>query len=114
MEVEDALSEGVLAERFGEGDSVTVDVQDGELVFRAEATQETKSDAKKKALPVLNDCAEKYSVCVVAGSVPEAVSGKNKFYNTSFVLNGRKKSVTKYRKIHLFKAAPPGAQAYTG
>ncbi|MFC2029921.1 ATP-dependent Clp protease ATP-binding subunit [Chloroflexota bacterium] len=41
MEVEDGLSEGVLAERFGEGDSVTVDVQDGELVFRAEANEET-------------------------------------------------------------------------
>jgi ATP-dependent Clp protease ATP-binding subunit ClpC len=39
-EVEDALSEGVLAERFGEGDFVTVDVEDGELAFRAEASQD--------------------------------------------------------------------------
>ncbi len=68
--------------------------------------------AKKKALPALNSYAEKHSVCIVAGSAPEAVRGKNKFYNTSFVLNGGKKSAApkpadlkaaKYRKIHLFR-----------
>jgi ATP-dependent Clp protease ATP-binding subunit ClpC len=36
MEVEDALSEGMLAAHYGEGDRVLVDVQDGELVFRQE------------------------------------------------------------------------------
>jgi len=59
---------------------------------------------KQKAFPALKFYAEKNSVCIVAGSAPEEVRGKNKFYNSSFVLDGRKKSVTKYRKIHLFKA----------
>lgn len=36
-EVEDALSEGVLAGRFGAGDMVIVSVQDGELVFVPES-----------------------------------------------------------------------------
>jgi ATP-dependent Clp protease ATP-binding subunit ClpC len=35
--VEDALSEGVLADRFAEGDLVMVSVQDGELVFLPES-----------------------------------------------------------------------------
>ena len=60
--------------------------------------------AKKKALPELNSFAEKYSVCIVSGSSPEAIRGKNKFYNTSFAMNGGRKTVAKYRKIHLFRA----------
>ena len=40
MEIEDALSEGVLAERFSEGDFVTVGVEDGELAFGTEASQD--------------------------------------------------------------------------
>jgi ATP-dependent Clp protease ATP-binding subunit ClpC len=39
-EVEDALSEGMLAGRFHEGDLVVVSVEDGELVFQAEGTEE--------------------------------------------------------------------------
>ncbi|MBU4134518.1 hypothetical protein KKH42_04245, partial [bacterium] len=58
---------------------------------------------RKKALPALNSYAEKYSVCIVAGSAPETIRGGKKFYNTSFVLRGKQKSV-KYRKIHLFRA----------
>jgi ATP-dependent Clp protease ATP-binding subunit ClpC len=38
-EVEDALSEGVLAGRFAEGDTILVDVQDGELVFHAQSAE---------------------------------------------------------------------------
>jgi ATP-dependent Clp protease ATP-binding subunit ClpC len=38
-EVEDALSEGVLADRFHEGDLVVVSVEDGELVFEPEEDQ---------------------------------------------------------------------------
>jgi ATP-dependent Clp protease ATP-binding subunit ClpC len=38
-EVEDALSEGVLAGRFAEGDLILVDAQDGELVFHAETDE---------------------------------------------------------------------------
>jgi ATP-dependent Clp protease ATP-binding subunit ClpC len=40
-EVEDALSEGVLAGRFGAGDLVLVDMQDNELAFRTEETEES-------------------------------------------------------------------------
>jgi ATP-dependent Clp protease ATP-binding subunit ClpC len=36
MEAEDALSEGLLAGRFHEGDVVEIDVQEGKLVFRCE------------------------------------------------------------------------------
>lgn len=39
-DVEDALSEGVLAGRFGAGDSVVVDLQDGELEFRTDEQPE--------------------------------------------------------------------------
>jgi ATP-dependent Clp protease ATP-binding subunit ClpC len=40
-EVEDALSEGVLAGRFSAGDLVLVDTQDDELVFRTEEAEES-------------------------------------------------------------------------
>jgi ATP-dependent Clp protease ATP-binding subunit ClpC len=39
-EVEDALSEGVLADRFHEGDTVILYIQDGELAFRPEEENE--------------------------------------------------------------------------
>jgi len=39
-EVEDALSEGVLAGNLGKGEQVIVDLQDGELVFLREEIQE--------------------------------------------------------------------------
>jgi ATP-dependent Clp protease ATP-binding subunit ClpC len=42
-EVEDALSEGVLAGSFTEGDEVTVDADESELVFRAEPSEEPAS-----------------------------------------------------------------------
>jgi ATP-dependent Clp protease ATP-binding subunit ClpC len=42
-EVEDALSEGVLADRFHEGDTVILYIQDGELAFRREEEDENLS-----------------------------------------------------------------------
>ncbi|PIX15534.1 MAG: hypothetical protein COZ72_03225 [Elusimicrobia bacterium CG_4_8_14_3_um_filter_50_9] len=60
--------------------------------------------AGKKALPVLRSLAEKHSLCIVAGSAPEAAPD-NKFYNTSFVLARGKKQIVKYRKIHLFRSS---------
>jgi ATP-dependent Clp protease ATP-binding subunit ClpC len=42
-EVEDALSEGVLAGNFHEGDLVVLSVEDGELVFESEETDEAVS-----------------------------------------------------------------------
>ncbi len=46
IEVEDALSEGVLAGRFGEDMVVVVDAQDGEFVFRPEAAEENAPEAE--------------------------------------------------------------------
>jgi ATP-dependent Clp protease ATP-binding subunit ClpC len=37
--IEDGLSEGILAGRFGEGSRVLVDVQDGEIVLEAKAPE---------------------------------------------------------------------------
>jgi ATP-dependent Clp protease ATP-binding subunit ClpA len=45
-DVEDALSEGVLAGRFGENVVVVVDVQDEELVFQPEATKQSEPTAE--------------------------------------------------------------------
>jgi len=60
-EVEDALSEGVLAGRFGEGERVIVDLEDGELVFRtqkeaesAEVTEVGNGKTSETLEPVLN------------------------------------------------------------
>ncbi len=39
-EVEDSLSEGVLEGRFGEGDTVIAYIQDGEIAFRSQETEE--------------------------------------------------------------------------
>jgi ATP-dependent Clp protease ATP-binding subunit ClpC len=41
MEVEDALSEGVLADRFHAGDMVLVSLEGGELVFDREGVDES-------------------------------------------------------------------------
>ncbi len=46
MEIEDALSEGMLAGRFGEGDQVVVDLQDEELVFEPE---KSRKDGQEEA-----------------------------------------------------------------
>ncbi|PKM99543.1 MAG: hypothetical protein CVU78_05750 [Elusimicrobia bacterium HGW-Elusimicrobia-2] len=59
---------------------------------------------RKKAHPALESLAKKHSLCIVAGSAPEAAAGKNKFYNTSFVLNSGGTKAVKYKKIHLFRA----------
>jgi len=60
-EIEDALSEGVLAGRFGEGDQVVVDLRDDELVFRTEKQEEQREvsevdngEASETLAPVLN------------------------------------------------------------
>jgi ATP-dependent Clp protease ATP-binding subunit ClpC len=55
-EVEDALSEGVLAGRFHEGDRVVIAVENGELVFQPEKTDEGLSATEMEngeAPPVL-------------------------------------------------------------
>jgi ATP-dependent Clp protease ATP-binding subunit ClpC len=55
-EVEDALSEGVLAESFGAGDRVIVEVQDGELAFQpeeADAELSTEEMENGEAPPML-------------------------------------------------------------
>jgi hypothetical protein len=44
--VEDALSEGVLADRFREGDTVILYIQDGELAFRPEEANDNLSVAE--------------------------------------------------------------------
>jgi ATP-dependent Clp protease ATP-binding subunit ClpC len=58
-EVEDTLSEGVLAGRFKDGDTVQVDVQDGEMTFDAERAEEDvpvaeNGEAPQTLEPVLN------------------------------------------------------------
>jgi ATP-dependent Clp protease ATP-binding subunit ClpC len=47
-EVEDALSEGVLAGRFGEGMVIEVDVHDNELVFHPDADKENEPTTEVK------------------------------------------------------------------
>jgi ATP-dependent Clp protease ATP-binding subunit ClpC len=44
MEIEDALSEALLAGRFAEGDRVLVDLRDGELSFEPDEARETVSE----------------------------------------------------------------------
>jgi ATP-dependent Clp protease ATP-binding subunit ClpC len=46
MEVEDALSEGVLEGRFSEGDTVIAYLQDEQIVFRSEETEESAGAAE--------------------------------------------------------------------
>ena len=50
-EVEDALSEGMLAGDFGEGDLVTVGVEDGELTFETTPAEETVTEAENGEAP---------------------------------------------------------------
>jgi ATP-dependent Clp protease ATP-binding subunit ClpC len=59
VKVEDALSEGVLAGRFNEGDQVVADLEDGELSFRRQESQEDAThlengEAPQTLEPVLN------------------------------------------------------------
>ncbi|MFC2015824.1 ATP-dependent Clp protease ATP-binding subunit [Chloroflexota bacterium] len=49
--VEDALSEGLLAGRFSEGDLVIVDMQDGELAFHREEAEETEPEVENGEAP---------------------------------------------------------------
>lgn len=53
-EIEDALSEGMLAGDYGEGDLVMVNVEDGKLIFEASPAEEAVAEAENgKAPPVL-------------------------------------------------------------
>jgi ATP-dependent Clp protease ATP-binding subunit ClpC len=59
VEVEDVLSEGVLAGRFNDGDRITVDLADGELTFhrdepQADETQLENGEEPQALEPVLN------------------------------------------------------------
>jgi ATP-dependent Clp protease ATP-binding subunit ClpC len=59
LKVEDALSEGVLAGRFNEGDQIIADFEDGELAFhrqesQEDATQLMNGEAPQTLEPVLN------------------------------------------------------------
>jgi ATP-dependent Clp protease ATP-binding subunit ClpC len=46
-EVEDALSEGLLAGNFGEGDLVTVGLKDGQLTFESSPAEETVTEKRE-------------------------------------------------------------------
>ncbi len=52
-EVEDALSEGLLAGRFGKNDQILIDIQDGQLVFCPEqaAVQDPSPEGEPRQTP---------------------------------------------------------------
>ena len=65
-----------------------------------------KKVAKKQGLQILKELtswAKTYEICIFAGSIPEYVDGKDKCYNTSYVISDRGVQLAKYRKIHLFE-----------
>ncbi len=59
MEIEDALSEAMLGERFGEDDYVLVDVKDGEIIFRHDpaAVEEPEVDEVEAEQPEILEAA---------------------------------------------------------
>ena len=54
--------------------------------------------------------AQKYSMYLVAGSVPE--EDNDKVYNTSYIFNPNGKQIGKHRKMHLFDIAVENGQTF--
>lgn len=64
-------------------------------------------DSRGEAVTMLQQVAKQHNVHIIGGSIIEKHK-KGGYYNTCFVLDGKGRIVTKYRKVHLF---PIPAQA---
>ncbi|QDR82134.1 carbon-nitrogen hydrolase family protein [Sporomusa termitida] len=60
---------------------------------------------------MLAECAAKYQVIVVGGSIPERDEAGN-IYNTSFIFDERGALIGRHRKIHLFDIAIKGGTMF--
>lgn len=55
-------------------------------------------------LSYIQQCALKYKMCIIIGSLPIKSAHPNKCFNRSYVVSLEGKIIAKYDKIHLFKA----------
>ncbi len=72
----------------------------------------TRDGAEGALLETLSSWAKRFSIHLLAGSVPEIVVDQEKVYNTSYLFGPTGDVITKYRKIHLFDVVTPDGQAY--
>ncbi len=65
-------------------------------------------------LRFLSECARRHRVWLLGGSVPEAIHGDPRVYNTSVMISPEGLETARYRKIHLFDVTlgPDGEDSY--
>lgn len=63
-------------------------------------------DMNGETIKAISDASNKYSVTVIAGSIPELDDGN--VYNTCFMFDKTGKIIAKHRKMHLFDIDVPG------
>jgi len=69
-----------------------------------------QQNSNGQVIQFLKQVAIKHSSYVIGGSVPE--KDKDRFYNTSFILNRKGQIISKYRKIHLFSVTYPDGKTF--
>ena len=62
----------------------------------------------------LSSLAEKYGICLSAGSIPECeeTDGETRIYNTAYVFDRDGRQIGKHRKVHLFDIDVQGGQYF--
>ncbi len=101
-------SEGLIAEAAGRGARI-VALPENFAFLRSEGeaipcpqSLEGEFLSRMKALAI------RHKIYLLAGSIPEAIPGENRIYNTSAFLNPSGDIIAVYRKIHLFDAKLEG------
>lgn len=72
------------------------------LKFKEPITDNFKTDGLCPTTKLLSDLAQENDTYIIGGSIPEAIDGENRVYNTSLCFNRKGDIVAKHRKLHLF------------
>ncbi len=64
-------------------------------------------EIEAKLIGHLEKLANDAGAAILVGSMPEAIKGSKKFFNTSLLISRQGKVIGRYRKIHLFDATLP-------
>lgn len=73
--------------------------------YRNAAFREFSTRGSGDVVELLRDCAKRYSLLLVGGSVPEVEDGR--MYNSAYVFDRHGEQLAKYRKLHLFDVDLP-------
>jgi len=74
------------------------------------STNPARGPLEGPILDFLRETAKRYEIVLAGGTLPEAVPGEERIFNTSVVIDRGGEVIGVYRKIHLFDIDLPGAR----